>query len=404
MLSLRNKKGLSYEAIKYSPLSIDIQHERIALSSLLHVNIVKMFDFYVIAETKCAYFVLEYCDAGTLHMERVKKLHNKRFPERYARYYFQQLMSGIEYMHAMHIAHLDIKPANLMLRHAANGCDIILKIGDFGLSRLTYASAPRVGVVSQQTLGGKGTRGTPHYQSPEMWAANMAAQELRRVCGQISDRQACASDVQQLPPDVLNQLVHADATSQQLKMMPRWQEQKFLLPPCDMFAAGVTLFVMLTGVHPYDTTGWKSGKYDRMDLMFRGKPLLVRTLITGQATNDLLDRLLTPDYDARLTAKEVLDHEWMKGRICLPNKGRLISRREPMTETESGESSDDETPLLDEPALSPSTVARGHLQAAAAGGGGGRREPGSGSEGGPTVGGGGRGSGLPNLDPSCSHV
>lgn len=44
---------------------------------------------------------------------------------------YQQLISGIEYIHKLGIVHRDLKPENLLLDH--NNC---IKIVDFGLSNL----------------------------------------------------------------------------------------------------------------------------------------------------------------------------------------------------------------------------------------------------------------------------
>lgn len=77
--------------------------------------------------------------------------HEGKFDENKARYYFQQLISGIEYCHAKgvclifinykekknnnpnnnQVCHRDLKPENLLLNE-----DQILKISDFGLSAL----------------------------------------------------------------------------------------------------------------------------------------------------------------------------------------------------------------------------------------------------------------------------
>ena len=56
----------------------------------------------------------------------------KRLSEEEACKIFQQLISGIEYLHQLNIVHRDLKPENLLLDF-----DLNLKIVDFGLSN-TY--------------------------------------------------------------------------------------------------------------------------------------------------------------------------------------------------------------------------------------------------------------------------
>ena len=70
--------------------------------------------------------------------------------EKLLRTYFHHLINGIEFMHSQGIAHLDIKPENLLL-----GRDFNLKISDFDLS------------FSKEDLKITG-RGTSHYRPPEL--------------------------------------------------------------------------------------------------------------------------------------------------------------------------------------------------------------------------------------------
>ena len=52
-----------------------------------------------------------------------------RLTEAQARYYYRQLLGGLDYMHKKGFAHRDLKPENLMLDKAFN-----LKIADFGFA------------------------------------------------------------------------------------------------------------------------------------------------------------------------------------------------------------------------------------------------------------------------------
>ena len=56
----------------------------------------------------------------------------QRLKDKEACKYFQQIISGIEYLEKMNIVHRDMKPENLLLDHNMN-----IKIVDFGLSN-TY--------------------------------------------------------------------------------------------------------------------------------------------------------------------------------------------------------------------------------------------------------------------------
>jgi serine/threonine protein kinase len=65
--------------------------------------------------------------------ERSTALEIRRLPEKEACRLFQQMISGVEYMHKLQIVHRDLKPENMLLDARGN-----IKIVDFGLSN-TYS-------------------------------------------------------------------------------------------------------------------------------------------------------------------------------------------------------------------------------------------------------------------------
>ena len=95
---------------------------------------------------------MEYCVNGELFDYIVQ---HQRLHEKAAIRIFQQLVSGIEYIHKSGICHRDLKPENLLLDF-----DKTLKIVDFGLSNLYE---PPEGLL-------KTACGSPCYAAPEMIA------------------------------------------------------------------------------------------------------------------------------------------------------------------------------------------------------------------------------------------
>lgn len=73
-----------------------------------------------------------------------------------------QMLSGLSYLHAMEIAHRDIKPDNLFLVRD------VVKIGDFGLARTGQAAGGAVGPSAQ-------IMGSPPYLAPERWTGAQSA-------------------------------------------------------------------------------------------------------------------------------------------------------------------------------------------------------------------------------------
>ena len=60
-------------------------------------------------------------------------IYNKRLSELEACKFYQQIISGIEYLGIIKVVHRDIKPENLLLDNKNN-----IKIVDFGLSNMNY--------------------------------------------------------------------------------------------------------------------------------------------------------------------------------------------------------------------------------------------------------------------------
>lgn len=103
-----------------------------------HPNIIALKEVLeLIQDTKTTLFlVLELINGGEL-FDRIK-LGHQRNTEEFARRYFRQLLSGIDYCHRRGIVHRDLKPENLLL--SDNSDAAILKIADFGLSAVIFAN------------------------------------------------------------------------------------------------------------------------------------------------------------------------------------------------------------------------------------------------------------------------
>ena len=72
------------------------------------------------------YLMLDICHNQSLSdlIKRRKRLHEVE-----ARFYLNQLVKGMQYVHSMKVIHRDLKLGNLFLTERMN-----LKIGDFGLA------------------------------------------------------------------------------------------------------------------------------------------------------------------------------------------------------------------------------------------------------------------------------
>lgn len=150
---MRDKVTKELVAVKYiergDKIDENVQREIINHRSLRHPNIVR-FREVILTPTHLA-IIMEYASGGELY-ERI--CNAGRFSEDEARFFFQQLISGVSYCHAMQICHRDLKLENTLLDGSPAPR---LKICDFGYSKSS--------VLHSQP---KSTVGTPAYIAPEV--------------------------------------------------------------------------------------------------------------------------------------------------------------------------------------------------------------------------------------------
>jgi len=131
-----------------------IQREINILEICKHPNVIRLFE--VIDTPSDIFMVMEYVPNGELFDYIVSR---GRLPPDDARRFFQQVISGVEYLHFKRVVHRDLKPENLLLDNDNN-----IKIADFGLSNVT---------VDGDFL--KTSCGSPNYAAPEVISGNLYA-------------------------------------------------------------------------------------------------------------------------------------------------------------------------------------------------------------------------------------
>lgn len=165
----RNKKTKELVAVKYiergKKIDENVQREVINHRSLRHPNIIR-FREVQLTPTHLA-IVMEYAAGGEL-FERI--CNAGRFSEDEARFFFQQLISGVNYCHSMEICHRDLKLENTLLDGSPTPR---VKICDFGYSKSAL-------LHSQP----KSTVGTPAYIAPEVFSR-------KEYDGKIADVWSC---------------------------------------------------------------------------------------------------------------------------------------------------------------------------------------------------------------------
>jgi serine/threonine protein kinase len=180
--------------------------ERQALALLDHPNIAHVYDAGT-TENGRPYFVMEYVKGLSIteHCDHHKLTIEERLN------LFRQICLAVHHAHQKGIIHRDIKPSNILV--SLQDDQVIPKIIDFGVAKaLAQPLTERTLVTEQGQLFG-----TPEYMSPEQ--ADMANEDI-------------------------------DTRS-------------------DIYSLGVLLYVLLTGVLPFDSTTFREGGIEHIRQVIR---------------------------------------------------------------------------------------------------------------------------------------
>ena len=216
-------------------------------------------------EGRFYYVILSLVSGGEMFDHLVKQ---GAYSEADAARLVREVASALSFIHGLDTVHGDLKPENLMLS-TENPSDAVIKLVDFGCAQVssedsTFAGTPEeIGSVDK----------TPAY----------------------------------CPPEVLD---------------PRNKNAK-MDPSMDMWALGVILYIMLTGLHPYDLTGNATDDEVARAVLSDKLPPLRNSPITAHLSDsaiDLIEKLMSKDVNKRITAHEMLEHPWVKGETANRSK------------------------------------------------------------------------------------
>lgn len=129
-----------------------------AIARLTHPNTIRVFIFGKTSEP-LIYLAMEYVDGTTLRDELYD---NGPFDELRAISIMRQTLHALSEAHELGVVHRDLKPDNIMLTQFRGVRDFV-KVLDFGIAKVTE---PRGGQQKKLTQAGV-VYGTPEYLSPE---------------------------------------------------------------------------------------------------------------------------------------------------------------------------------------------------------------------------------------------
>lgn len=232
-----------------------------------HPNVVALHD--VIETSEFVYIIMELAQGGELFQALIDE---GAYSEWDARRFIADLLEALRFLHELGIAHRDVKPENLLLTSASPKLASI-KLADFGLAAL----------VEESSLLSNG-RMTWAYCAPEVFKAGAATNVP------VSTDDANASP-------------------------PKPARCSSIGVESDVWSVGVVLYVLLSGVHPFDADGRQTR--DQMISNIQSGQFLMagsRWDSISSEAKDLITALLQVSPETRITAAGALDHEWFKSQ------------------------------------------------------------------------------------------
>lgn len=152
------------------PRALERFHREVRLQSALdHPNIVEVLDFDLEQEPPWVAMPLAQHNLQD-------QIENSTDSTEQLLQWFKESLAGIEYAHANHVIHRDLKPTNILL-FAGRTADspLVARVADFGLSR-RFTRHPE----TFQTLTGE-AYGTRWFTAPEQWSGFREAQSTADI-------------------------------------------------------------------------------------------------------------------------------------------------------------------------------------------------------------------------------
>jgi len=137
-----------------------LQTEVDILTQVEHPHIISLKEVYDTPDT--LYLVMELISGGEL-FDKITEI--GAYSEKTAAELVRNIVSAVEYLHSMDIAHRDLKPTNLLLKDSEDLTNV--KIADFGLSK----------ILGENTMM-QTACGTPIYVAPEVLTGESYEREV----------------------------------------------------------------------------------------------------------------------------------------------------------------------------------------------------------------------------------
>ena len=210
----------------------------------------------------------------------------------------REVASALAFMHGIGMVHGDLKPENLMLS-TNNPSDACIKIVDFGCAQITLENNLTLKDLEAAT-GGKSANNNNNNNNDD--------DDDDETGGMIGNTPAYC------PPEVLDEDRRGNSMD----------------PAMDMWALGIILYIMLTGLHPFDLNGASTDDEILERIIQQEEPPLRNSPITAHLSEsavDLIEKLIKWDAKDRITALDMLEHPWVQGKTATRSKMENSDKR-----------------------------------------------------------------------------
>ncbi len=233
-----------------------------------HPNVCGLRDMY--EDRTHFYLILDLVQGGEMFEHLIE---HGAYSEHDAARLMRDVASALAFLHGISIVHADLKPENLMLS-SWDDKNAVIKMVDFGCAVLSDD-------FEFDAL--KDDESEPSSKHP----SSSSPSPLSRTD---------AGTTAYWPPEAFK---------------PNHDTN----PAIDMWSLGVILYIMLTGLHPFDLSGVSTD--DEIENKIKRNPSpTFNPRLTGHLSapaKSLIKSLMDPDPEKRLSAQEMLRHPWIAG-------------------------------------------------------------------------------------------
>lgn len=240
------------------------------LKKCKNANIVSYYG--TIIRDEQIWILMDYCGVGSV--SDLIKSQFEPLEEAEITYIVTETLKGLAYLHALHILHLDVKPANILLTQ-----DGLVKLADFGVSK-QLAPTNHQALTINPKLSRAGLKPAPPPPSD------------------AKPDSPSASSPEPPRPQV-------EWVGSPLFMAPEVIKRESCGPKSDVWSLGISVYEMAEAQPP--NTDIMSMK-DIVKLLDRPPPTFQNPKLWSKLLNDFLAKTLTVDLNERPSAFDLLQH------------------------------------------------------------------------------------------------